>query len=101
MNTKKNPKDLSAINIKESSIQRSLNPNKIIKRNILNRNNSKMSAFSEEKKRNSEQLKLNMHFKALKEQLKKSIILLPEELYKKSHLKYKKTFMQKKRIVQF
>ena len=97
MNIKKNPKDLSAINIKESSIQRSLNPNKIIKRNILNRNNSKMSAFSEEKKRNSEQLKLNMHFKALKEQLKKSIILLPEELYKKSHLKYKKTFMQKKK----
>ena len=86
INLKKNSKEFSEISSKESSIEKTLKPNKIknLKKSIIFKNHLKIEETiitdnKNKNNRNSEKLKLDKNLKTLKEQLKKTLILTSEE----------------------
>ena len=87
-NTKRNSRRFSAIGSKYSSIQKFLNPktiNNLKKTTIFNKNNEKLTKtiIAGKKvnlKKSTKLLILDMTFRSLKEKLRKTFILRPEEL---------------------
>ena len=81
---KKNSKDFSIVSSKHSSIQKSLSPKRTKKSNFNNnkvkRAETSIDKKNRKKERSGELQRLDTHFRSLKEQLKKSLILCPEDL---------------------